>query len=591
LQRATQIYFPFPHALPQFFRMPTGFSQACRRIGLCKTGINKSAASLLLLFHNSASGQATAIFMTDLPAQQKLIAALRNPHCYDHYAKTVRVVETHISWVLLAGRYAYKIKKAVDLEFLDFTGLEARRFYCNEEVRLNRRLAPQIYLGVIPIGGSHDHPGMGAGPPIEYAVKMRRFASGKLLARLLALDRVTPQHMDSLAALLARFHRSLPPVEAGSVFGSAASIRAAAMQNFEQLRPLLHDETYRNLLSATECSASAEFTRCANIFEQRRAQGWVRECHGDLHLGNIVLVGDEPVPFDGIEFNPALRWLDVMDEASFLLMDLLHHGRTALAYRFLNAYLEITGDYAGMDVLRFYLAYRAMVRAKVSAIRANQPKQTKRLRQAGMNDCRSYLSQAAQSLEQRRPALIIMHGLPGSGKTTFAQAALERLGAIRIRSDVERKRLFGLDVMDDSHSQSGAGIYGADATQRTYARLLELAQRILAAGFPVIVDAAFLRHAERVQFRELAHKLGTPFAIASIRASGPVLHARLELRHASARDASEANAEVLQLLQSVQEPLTDEELGCTVQFSNEASDSGFDLSQGWDRLHELVVQH
>jgi uncharacterized protein len=531
------------------------------------------------------------IVMTDFTAQQKLIAALRNPHCYAHYANKVRLVETHISWVLLAGRYAYKIKKAVDLEFLDFTGLEARRFYCNEEVRLNRRLAPQIYLGVIPIGGSHDHPGIGTEPPIEYAVKMRRFASGKLLTRLLALDRVTRQHMDRLAALLARFHRSLPPAETGSAFGSAASIRAAAMQNFEQLLPLLHDETDRNLLSAAERNASAEFTRCANIFEERRSQGWVRECHGDLHLGNIVLIGDEPVPFDGIEFNPALRWLDVMDEASFLLMDLLHHGCTALAYRFLNAYLEITGDYAGMDVLRFYLAYRAMVRAKVSAIRANQPKQTKRLSEAGMKDCRSYLTLAAQSLEQRRPALIITHGLPGSGKTTFAQAALERLGAIRIRSDVERKRLFGFDALDDSRSQTGSGIYGAGATQRTYARLLELAHRILSTGFPVIVDAAFLRHGERMQFRELAHKLGTPFVIASIRASEPTLHARLALRHASARDASEADAEVLRLLQTAQEPLSDEELGDSVQFSNEASDSGFDLSQSWDRLHELVVQH
>lgn len=531
------------------------------------------------------------IDMTDLAFQQKLIAALRDPRCYKHRAKTVRIMETHISWVLLAGRYAYKIKKAVNLGFLDFTSLEARAFFCAEEIRLNRRLAPKIYLEAVPIGGSLDHPEFGELPAIEYAVKMRRFPANKLLDKLLVQDKLTPAHMDELAGLIARFHRDLPPVEAGSSLGNASTIHAAAIQNFDQLLPLLADDANRQLLFTIRDDTRSEYEKCEKQFDNRHSQGWVRECHGDLHLGNIALIGGKPVPFDGIDFNPSLRWLDVMDEVAFLVMDLLHRSHSTLAYRFLNAYLEITGDYAGTAVLRFYLAFRAMVRAKVGAIRSSQPDQSGQARKTAMNDCRSYLALAAQLLKHPRPALIITHGLPGSGKTTFSQAALERLGAIRIRSDIERKRLFGLDALDNSRSQPGGGIYGKAATRLTYARLLELAQRILAAGFPAIVDAAFLRHNERAQFHDLAQEMRIPFVIASIHASEPVLHARLAARQASAHDASEADAGVLQLLQAVEEPLTDAELAETVAFINDETSSSSDAAQAWDRLHELITQH
>jgi aminoglycoside phosphotransferase family enzyme/predicted kinase len=531
------------------------------------------------------------IAMTDISAQQNLITALQDPRCYKHSAKAVRLIETHISWVLLAGHYAYKIKKAVNLGFLDFTSLEARRFFCAEEIRLNGRLAPKIYLESVPIGGNHNCPEIGKLPAIEYAVKMRRFPSNKLLNKLLAKNKVTTDHMDELAALLAHFHRGLTHVEAGSPLGSASTVLAATIQNFDQLLPLLDNETDRQLLLNIQNDTAAEYEICRKKFDERHAQGLVRECHGDLHSGNIVLIGGKPVPFDGIEFNPALRWLDVMDEASFLVMDLLHSGHPALAYRFLNAYLEITGDYEGTAVLRFYLAFRAMVRAKVGAIRASQPGQTRQACKTAMKDCRSYLALAAQLLKHPRAALIITHGLPGSGKTTFAQITLERLGAIRIRSDIERKRLFGLNPMDDSRSQPGGGIYSKDATQRTYARLLELTQQILNAGFPVIVDAAFLRHSERTQFHDLAQNMGVPFAIASIRVGETVLHTRLAARQASARDASEADAGVLQLLQAAEEPLTDAELADTITFINDETDSSFDTAQAWNRLRELIAQH
>ena len=527
---------------------------------------------------------------TDYSAQSKLVAALLDSHRYPHAVKNVRLIETHISWVLLAGRYAYKIKKALDLGFLNFTTVEARRFFCAEEIRLNRRLAPKTYLEVIPIGGAAEAPELGAQPAIEYAVKMRRFASSMQMDRLLARGRILPRHLDSLAATLARFHGGLPAAEAGSEFGTAAAIRAAALQNFEQLQPLLKSPADLEAMAALRRATEAAYATCKKYFVERHAQGCIRECHGDLHLGNIALIGDEPIPFDGIEFNPALRWIDVMDEVAFAFMDMLHRGHPEFACRFLNAYLEATGDYGGVLVLRFYVAYRAAVRAKVSAIRASQPGMSKRDTVDARAACSSYLELGGAYLTQHQPALIITHGLPGSGKTTFAQSALERLQTIRIRSDVERKRLFGLAPMADS-SRAGNSIYSADATRRTYARLHELSRELLVAGFTVIVDAAFLKQEEREQFRELAHELTVPFAIVSMRASKATLRARITQRREVARDASEADIHVLKMLQAAQEPLLPQELACTVEFVHEkGGNGGISDAVGWDRLSEILVR-
>ncbi|HLP97368.1 MAG TPA: AAA family ATPase [Sideroxyarcus sp.] len=518
--------------------------------------------------------------MTDLAAQQQLIAALRDPGCYPHPAKTVRLVETHISWVLLAGRYAYKIKKAVDLGFLDFTTLEARRFYCTEEIRLNRRSAPHSYLDVVAIGGAPQQPQFGMQPAIEYAVKMRRFPAACFMDKMLRAGKIEGRHIDSLAATLASFHAGLPAVASDSGYGRGESIRAAAMQNFE---PLPVDELTASLRQATV----AAFAQCEPVFAERRAQGFVRECHGDLHLGNIVLLDDAPVPFDCIEFNPDLRWIDVMSEVAFTMMDMLYRQQPQFAWRFINAYLEKSGDYGGVAVLRFYLAYRATVRAKVATIRARQPGQSKRVLQNEANECSSYLMLAQHCLSSQRPALIITCGLPGSGKSTFAQTALERHGAIRIRSDVERKRLFGLQALENSRSGAGEGIYRAAATQQTYARLLQLAQQILAAGFTVIVDAAFLKRQEREQFQVLAQSMDVPFVIAAMQASGEVMQARILKRQAGRQDASEADLAVLKLLQAVQEPLAGQELAHSITFANNATTAP-DSSAAWEQLAAVL---
>jgi aminoglycoside phosphotransferase family enzyme/predicted kinase len=521
--------------------------------------------------------------MNELSAQQRLIAALCDPARSPLRPDKVRLIETHISWVLLAGRFAYKIKKAVNLEFLDFSTLASRRFYCGEELRINRRLAPQLYLDVIAIGGSPQQPRLGSEPALEFAVKMRRFAADNLLVKLLPKGRVTRKHMDQLAARLAAFHGELPPAAPETPYGTPASIRAAAMQNFDQLHGLLADAPERAALAAVRVLTEAEYARCERDFAARRANGHVRECHGDLHLGNIALIRGEPVPFDGIEFSAELRWEDVMSETAFLTMDLLRHEQPGLAFRFLNAYLEAGGDYAGLCTLRYYLAYRAMVRAKIGAIRLAQAGLSRRAHARERASCHAYLALGQRCLESRQPALIITHGLPGSGKTTFAQEALERLGAIRIRSDVERKRLFGLGALEDSGG--GTDIYSKDATRRTYARLHALARTALDAGFPVIVDAAFLRRDERTHFHALARQMRVPFAIASLTAPDAVLRARIEQRQARAHDASEANARVLAMLQAAQEPLDEAENAHRTEFAN---DPAVD-ARAWERLRERLI--
>jgi len=521
----------------------------------------------------------------DLARQARLVNALCAGGCYPHPAATVRLFETHISWVLLAGRFAYKIKKALDLGFLDFSTLARRKFFCEEEIRLNSRLAPQIYLDAVPIGGSIDAPVIGAEPAIEYAVRMRRFSVEAEMDRLLRRGRVQPGHIDSLAQVLAQFHGGLPSASPASGYGLPAIVRELAWQNFTQL-PGEADEWFgREALQALRAATEAEFAGCESLIEARRQHGFVRECHGDLHLGNILIRGGKAVPFDGIEFEPTLRWCDIVSDLAFPFMDLQHFGQPDFAWRLINGWLEATGDFDGLALLRFYASYRAAVRGKVGAIRASQPSMGASQREAALAVARRYFRLAARLLEKPKPALIITHGLPGCGKTTFAQAALEKLGAIRIRSDVERKRLFGLSPLARSESAIGSDMYSQEATRRTYGRLLELARGLMANGFSVIVDAAFLRHDERAQFRQLADELRVPFVIASIEASDRVLRARIKQRQREGRDASEADVTVLDALRASQQPLREDERDAAVVFANDGGTDAFGPAHpGWQRL-------
>ena len=486
---------------------------------------------------------------TEPADQRRLVRALGLP-----------VIETHISFVLLGGTSAYKIKKAVNLDFLDFTTLAARRFYCAEELRLNKRLAPSVYLDVVPITGSIDAPVLGGqGAPIEYAVKMRQFDQEGLLSRVLARGELKPDLVDDIAAAVAAFHARTARAEADAPFGRAASILRPVRQNFVQMLEAVRDDDDRAHLERLLAWTEAEAARLGPTFERRNRDGFVRECHGDLHLGNIALVDGRATLFDCIEFSPSMRWIDVMSDVAFLIMDLRDHCRPDLAARFLNGYLESSGDYEGLAVVRFYVIYRALVRAKIACLRlAQTAAEAERARL--IDEYRTYL---ALAIAQTRPAhrgIFITHGVTGSGKTTRAQAIVEASGAVRIRSDVERKRMVGVDSRARTASPVGAGAYSDELTRRTYDRLASLAREIVASGFAVVVDAAFLRRWQRDLLRRVASDLHVPFAIADCTAPERVLRDRVGQRLATGRDASEATIEVLEHQLATAEPLASDEL-------------------------------
>lgn len=495
-----------------------------------------------------------------------LIATLRDPACYPHPVQDVEVIETHISWVLLAGAYAYKVKRPVRLPFLDFSSLAARRHYCEEELRLNRRTAPDLYLEVVPIARAVDGGAQigGPGEPVDYAVKMRRFAAGDLADAMARRGALGSAQIDALASVLARLHGAAPRVDPSDAYGTCgtpAAIEAPALGNFDQLAALdpAPDTAFGARLAALRAWTLRESARLWPAFAARREQGFVRECHGDLHLGNVAFIDGRAVPFDCIEFDPALRWIDVMSEVAFVVMDLLAHRLPGSAWRLLDAWLAATGDYEGIAVLRFYFVYRAMVRAKIARLRSAAQAFAEQVALAEALCVRS------------RPALVLMNGLSGSGKTVASQALLERLGAVRLRSDVERKRLQGLAPQARSGAALASGIYDAASTQRTYGRLAALAAGVLEAGYPAVVDAAFLAREEREHFRRAAAQAGAACVIAHCTASQATLRQRVAAREARADDASEAGVAVLERQLASAQPLAPDEAAIAIALDTETA--------------------
>lgn len=482
-----------------------------------------------------------------------LIAALLQPQRYPHPVSRCQLIETHISWVILAGEFAYKIKKPLDLGFLDFSTLEKRRFYCEEEVRLNRRTAAGIYLGSVAIGGSVQAPQLeGGAAAIEYAVKMRRFPQQGQLDHMLAQGELEAAHIDAFARMAAGFHQRIAVAGAQSPYGEPAQVWQPMAENFTQIRAQTVAVGQASRLVQLEAWSREQCARLDTQLRARKQQGFVRECHGDMHLRNLAWVDGEALAFDGIEFNPALRWIDVMSEVAFMVMDLQARDEPRLAQRFLNAYLELSGDYEGVALLPFYLVYRALVRAKVAAIRSAQAGADAPERQ----EFERYLALAEGYTREGTPALLLARGMSASGKTTCTAPLLERLGAIRLRSDVERKRLYGMGAGEDGRAPPGEGIYSAEASERTYARLAALAEGVIEAGYTVIIDAVCQREAQRQRFIRLAREHAVPCLILAFTAPADELRRRIVRRE---KGASDADLAVLEQQLRSWEPLSAEE--------------------------------
>lgn len=489
----------------------------------------------------------------DLPA---LIQALLDPRRYPQAVAQVELVQTHISWVLLAGDFAYKIKKPLKLAFLDFSTLAQRQRCCLEELRLNRRFAPELYLDVLPIFNTPQQPQWaGAGAAIEYAVKMRRFDDAARLDRVCARGELQAAHLSDLADSLHAFHAAAAIAPPNSRFGAPAQVLAPALANFDDLRRLSGAGVAARL-AVLRAWTEAQHRQLTPLLQARQHAGRVRECHGDLHLANLVLIAGRVRMFDCIEFNEALRWIDVASEIAFTYVDLLAHQQAGLANWFVNEVLSRSGDYEAAPLLRFFAVYRALVRAKVAALRAAQTEGDER-------EALTYVSLAERLVAPPPARLLITHGLSGCGKTLASSQWLQsdrQASTLRLRSDVERKRLFGLASSARTGAHPNAGIYTPAANLRTYAHLRAQAAGLLRAGWSVIVDAAFLKRAERADFRALAGELGLAFGILAPPATPAQLRQRIQERSALGQDASEATLAVLAQQMALIEPLTPDEV-------------------------------
>lgn len=488
----------------------------------------------------------------------QLIDALTRSLQQQHGADAVTLVQTHISWVLLTPEWAYKIKKPVRLPFLDFSTLGLRHAACQEELRLNQRTAADLYVDVLPVTGSAQEPRLGGvGPVIEYALRMHRFDDSLRLDRCSHAGRLTEAHVLQLAQAMGQLHAHAERATPDMPWGDATSVLQPALDNLTICQRLLVAPEDARALQDLRAWTGQQAENLAALCEQRRAQGWVRECHGDLHLGNMVLIGGQVRLFDALEFSPALRWIDVASELAFAYMDLLQHGAGPLANVLVNALLADNGDYPCAPLLRYYAVYRALVRAKVAALMWEQSHAEDDLAVA-----RSYVGFAIRLAHPSPARLVITHGVSGSGKSVASSAMLRADASgnsIRLRSDVERKRLYGMSPLQRSDALHTATLYAPEAHQRTYAHLREQAALLLRAGWSVVVDAAFLRRAERDDFAHLAREHGVAFGILAPQASLAELRERVQRRQAAGTDASDAGPQVLERqLTWVEPPSADE---------------------------------
>ena len=508
------------------------------------------------------------------PAHERtLLDRLLTPAAYPHPVTSVTLIETHISWVFLTGDYVYKVKKPVNFGFLDFSSLERRRHFCEEEVRLNQRFAPTLYLDAVPIVGPPTAARIlrasevcGDGEPIEWAVRLRQFDEAGRLDRLLDCGGLSAQGCEELAVELARIQDRLEIADETMPWGTTEAVASAIDSTLGRLRE--HRPEILERVGSLELAVHRRLTACSGAIESRRRAGRVRQCHGDLHLANIVWHEGRFVPFDSIEFSDVLRWIDVASDVAFLAMDLESRGRGDLAATFTSSWIEAADDHQAAVVLPVYLIYRAMVRATVAAIRSAQAKagpHADPVAAAAANaESDRYLAVAERLLMDHRPTLVATSGVSGSGKTTVAGEVAAALGAVRLRSDVERKRIAGMAATDRPRDAAHeAAIYSPESTRRTYARLAELARLILAAGTSVVVDAACNGRRERRMLADAAQASGVPLVWLSLEVSEAVAVARVAARQAGGTDASDASVDIVRAQLASREPILPGEFSLT----------------------------
>jgi uncharacterized protein len=474
------------------------------------------------------------------------VEALLSPSIYPHRVKSVELVQTHISYVLLAGDYVYKLKKPVEMGFLDYSTLEKRKFYCEEEVRLNRRLCPDAYLGVVAVrvkGGDVSLDSTG-GEVVEYAVKMKRLPEDRMMERLIAQNAVTSEMLQRLTERLVHFHQNADTNDYVSSFGSIEAVSFNWRENFEQTEPYIDRTIPRRQWETIRDYVERFFKENAWLFEQRAGEGRIRDCHGDLRT-NAVCLEDGICVFDCIEFNERFRYGDTASDLAFLAMDIDFREHRILSDEMVGLYLAQSLDTTLPLVLPFYKCYRAFVRGKVDGFQLAQPEIPAQQRQEVAKGARKYFDLAERyASDSLPPALIMMVGVTGSGKSYLAHALAARLGAVVISSDVTRKRLAGLESTQSQVEPIDEGIYSSAMTARTYEEMVRQATPFLEKGRSVILDASYLKRGNREEARNLAIEKGVRFLAVECTADESLVKERLKLRRSAVWSPSDGRWEV-----------------------------------------------
>lgn len=494
------------------------------------------------------------------------LQALLAPAAYPEPTTGVRLIQTHVSYIFITDSFVYKIKKPVDFGFLNFSTLDRRRFYCNEEVRLNRRLSPDIYLGVVEVRESADGVAFDAdGNVIDYAVKMRRLPADRMLDRVLAEGALTDGDVRAIAGTIGRFHLDADRTPEIAAFGGTDMLLRNWEENFQQATPFVGDTVDRCDLDLIRTWVAATVAEKADLFAARQAEGFIRDCDGDLHMENICLA-ERIYIFDCIEFNDRFRFIDTAADLAFLLMDLEYHGELRYAKLLLDEYLAVTGDRSAAGVLDFYLVYRAFIRGKVESFRLRDPQVPEPERREARERAARYFRLARGYVLRRRlpPTLIITCGAMGSGKSTVADALAFELGLDLLSSDRVRKELAGVPATLHRQEGYGEGLYSAKASEATYAELLARAEQVLAGGRSLIVDATFRHSDERDRFRRLAADRQVSFAVIATICPEELARERLEARQTEPGTVSDGRWELYHRQMADFEPLAATERGTVI---------------------------
>jgi uncharacterized protein len=483
-----------------------------------------------------------------------LIEQMLQPGFYPHpVTEPIQLIQTHVSYVLLTGDYAYKLKKPVNFGFLDFSTLEKRQHFCHEELRLNQRGAGELYLEVVPftLEGEKYHLG-GTGEAIEYAVKMRQFPQETLFSELFASGKLEANHLEELGRVVAKYHAEAVTNDYIRSFGEISQVRLAIDENYQQAAKYIGGPQTKAQFQETKQYTDNFFVQHPELFKSRIDNNYICECHGDLHLRNIAIWHDKIMLFDCIEFNEPFRFVDVMYDVAFTVMDIEAKGRKDLGNAFLNTYVEQTGDWEGLQVLPLYLSRQAYVRAKVSSFLLDDPHIPAAVKEESAKTASAYYHQAWEYTKPQQGQVILMSGLSGTGKSTTAKHLARKINAVHLRSDAVRKHLAGIPLLE----KGGNEIYTPEMTQKTYSRLLALGITLANQGWSVILDAKYDRQDLRAVAISQATEHKLPLHILNCTAPLEVLKERLLNRTG---DIADATADLLASQIKQSEPFTDQE--------------------------------